>query len=79
MGSLNCPDSRMVHKNRAHADAFHEQDSTPRPCTIMGGTDMLILHTTTTSTPIGVHRGAMHGDPHHSPEDRASEANPPHH
>ena len=42
------------------------------PQFIMGGTDMLILHTTTTSTPIGVHRGAMHGDPRHAPEDRAS-------
>ena len=59
------------------ADAFHEQDSTPRPCRIMGGTDMLILHTTTTSTPIGVHRGAMHGNPQHSPEDRSSDGTSP--
>ena len=55
------------------ADAFHEQDSTPRPCRIIGGTDMPILHTTTTRTPIGVHCGAMHGNPRQSPEDRASD------
>ena len=76
------PEGRASEASPPHrevsVDAFHGQDSTPRPCRMMGGIDMRIPHAATTSTLIGVHGGAMHGDPRHSPEDRASEASPPH-
>ena len=42
-------------------------------CVLRSGTHMLIPRAATTSTPIGVHSGAMHGDHSHSPEDRASD------
>ena len=77
------PEGRASEASPPHREvsvgAFHVQDSTSRPCGIMGGTDMRIAHAATTSTLIGVHRATMPGAPRHSPEDRSSEANPPHH
>ena len=68
------PEGRASEASPPHREvsvgAFHGQDSTSRPCRMMGGTHVLIPRAATTSTPIGVHGGAMHGDPRHSPEDR---------